>query len=131
MAMQKAASKQVASGKDAAGKAVASRTSKAAVEPAQKVAPKKAARVVSAEPEKAKSAAPKKSVAVAAVSKPAAKRAPRKTAAKALAPVAYSSEQRYRMVETAAYFIAERNGFRGDAAEHWRDAEREIARLLG
>jgi hypothetical protein len=126
MAMQKAASKQVAS-----GKAVASRTSKAAVEPAQKVAPKKAARVVSAEPAKVKSAAPKKTVAVAAVSKPAAKRAPRKTAAKAQEPVTYSSEHRYRMVETAAYFIAERNGFRGDAAEHWRDAEREIARLLG
>jgi len=40
-------------------------------------------------------------------------------------------EERYRMVETTAYFIAERNGFRGDSTEHWAAAEREIAAKLG
>lgn len=34
------------------------------------------------------------------------------------------------MVETAAYFIAERNGFRGDTAAHWAAAELEITALL-
>ena len=98
-------------------------------------APKKTARTaVEAEPKKAKPAAAK-AVVAAAASKPATKRAPRKTAGdadKAIdQPVACSSEQRYRMVETAAYFIAERNGFHGDAAEHWQVAELEIAQLLG
>lgn len=40
-------------------------------------------------------------------------------------------EERYRMVETTAYFIAERNGFQGDSTEHWAAAEREIAAKLG
>lgn len=39
-------------------------------------------------------------------------------------------EERYRMVETAAYFIAERSGFQGDSAAHWAAAELEIAALL-
>ncbi|HUW25823.1 MAG TPA: DUF2934 domain-containing protein [Gallionella sp.] len=40
-------------------------------------------------------------------------------------------EERYRMVQTAAYFIAERTGFGGSALEHWAAAEREIAGKLG
>lgn len=40
-------------------------------------------------------------------------------------------EERYRMVEVTAYFIAERNGFQGDATEHWVAAEREVKRILG
>lgn len=39
-------------------------------------------------------------------------------------------EERYRMVEITAYFIAERNGFQGDSTEHWAAAEREIATKL-
>lgn len=39
-------------------------------------------------------------------------------------------EERYRMVQTAAYFIAERNGFGGCATEHWASAEIEIANKL-
>lgn len=42
-----------------------------------------------------------------------------------------SPEERYRMVETAAYFIAERSGFSGDSTEHWAAAEREILTKLG
>lgn len=39
-------------------------------------------------------------------------------------------EERYRMVETAAYFIAEQNCFQGRADEHWVAAERKIAAML-
>jgi hypothetical protein len=42
-----------------------------------------------------------------------------------------SPEERYRMVETAAYFIAEQHGFQGGSDEHWAAAEREIAARLG
>ncbi|MDP1996189.1 MAG: DUF2934 domain-containing protein [Gallionella sp.] len=40
-------------------------------------------------------------------------------------------EERYRMVQTAAYFIAERNGFGGCSTDHWATAEIEIANFLG
>lgn len=40
-------------------------------------------------------------------------------------------EERYRMIETAAYFIAERNNFQGDPAAFWSAAESEISTLLG
>lgn len=39
-------------------------------------------------------------------------------------------EEHYHMVETAAYFIAERNGFQGCPSEHWAEAELEIAGML-
>jgi Protein of unknown function (DUF2934) len=42
-----------------------------------------------------------------------------------------SPEERYRMVETAAYFIAEQHGFQGRSDEHWAAAERAIALKLG
>ncbi|AHE99560.1 DUF2934 domain-containing protein [Thioalkalivibrio paradoxus] len=37
-----------------------------------------------------------------------------------------SPEQRYRMIQDAAYFIAERNGFTGDNHAHWLEAEKAI-----
>lgn len=40
-------------------------------------------------------------------------------------------EERYRMVETTAYFIAERHGFQGRSDEHWAAAELEVAARLG
>lgn len=40
-------------------------------------------------------------------------------------------EERYRMVETAAYYIAEQHGFQGRSDEHWAAAEREIVKQLG
>lgn len=41
-----------------------------------------------------------------------------------------SAAERYRMVETAAYFIAERNGFAGSSADYWIAAEVQIKRML-
>jgi Protein of unknown function (DUF2934) len=40
-------------------------------------------------------------------------------------------EERYRMVQTAAYFIAEQHDFQGRSDEHWAAAERAIALKLG
>ena len=72
----------------------------------------------------AKKAAPK---AVAA-KKPAAKAAPKAVVApKKPAP---SPEQRYKMIEEAAYYIAERHGFSGDSAYFWSLAEAEINTTL-
>jgi hypothetical protein len=42
-----------------------------------------------------------------------------------------SPEERNQMVETAAYFIAERNGFQDHSDMYWAAAEREISDKLG
>ncbi len=102
-----------------------------------------AAKTLPLSPAKLKTAKPPKKVAAAAVEnkappvkagndkadpatavRTAAKSTP-KTAAKP------TPEERYRMVETAAYFIAEQHGFQGRSDEHWAAAEREIAAKLG
>jgi len=42
-----------------------------------------------------------------------------------------SPEQRYRMVQESAYYLAEKADFNGDNMEHWLAAEREINDRLG
>ena len=72
-----------------------------------------------------KAAAPK----AAAAKKPAAKAAPAAPVAKAATAAKkpeLSPEQRYQMIQDAAYFIAERHGFSGDSAYFWSLAEAEI-----
>ena len=69
-----------------------------------------------------KAAAPK----AAAAKKPAAKAAPVAKAAPAAKKPVLSPEQRYQMIQDAAYFIAERHGFSGDSAYFWSLAEAEI-----
>jgi len=96
----------------------------------KKVAAKKTV-AAAAEPKKTKLPAAKKAAASAAEITPAA----RKAASVKVTPLAStkkemakpSPEERYRMVETAAYFIAEQHGFQGRSDEHWAAAEREIA----
>jgi len=69
-----------------------------------------------------KAAAPKKEVApkkAAAAKKPADK--PRKI----------SPQERYRMVEVAAYFIAERNSFADSPVGYWIEAEVQISKMSG
>ena len=46
-------------------------------------------------------------------------------------PALPTPEERYRMVEMAAYFIAEKHGFHGRSDAHWATAEKEIAEKLG
>jgi hypothetical protein len=41
---------------------------------------------------------------------------------------AIADEQRYRMVQEAAYFIAEKAGFKGDNLQYWLSAEKEIGK---
>lgn len=100
-------------------------TTKTAAAPKKATAPKTTAVkkpvAAKAAPAAKKPAAPKKPVA-----KPAAKKA----APKASKPSKISNEERYRMVEVAAYFMAERNSFKGSPVEYWTAAEAQIAKLL-
>lgn len=66
----------------------------------------------------AKKAAPK------TVSSKAAK--PAATRKKTVKPAIITSEDRYKMIEVAAYYIAEKNGFGYDSLNHWLQAEQEI-----
>ncbi|HDL77686.1 MAG TPA: DUF2934 domain-containing protein [Lentisphaerae bacterium] len=37
-----------------------------------------------------------------------------------------TNEERYKMIQTAAYLRAEKNGFSGDPVQYWLEAEKEI-----
>lgn len=86
---------------------------------------------------KVKAAAPakktvaKKTVATTAAPKKAAPVVKKTSAAKPAAKITVTPEERYNMVATAAYYIAERNGFQGCSTEHWIQAEAEISAKLG
>lgn len=126
----KSASRKVASAKAKTGSAVPGtrKLAKTAVTaPAKKVAAKKVP-VAAVATKKPETPAVKKMSASAAHTITPAKKAAA-TASKATAQP--SPEERYRMVETAAYFIAEQHGFQGRSDEHWAAAEREIAARLG
>lgn len=82
------------------------------------VKPKKASTTKAAAKPKA---APKKEAAakkVAAPKKAAAKPAAKKTKAGSTSP-----EHRYRMIEVAAYYLAEKDNFAGSPVEYWIAAE--------
>ena len=104
----------------AAAKAAAPARARAA-RPAKTAAP--AAKAAAARVEK-KKAAPRKAPAKAAAGSTG------KPAKKAEVP-AVTPEQRYRMIQDAAYFIAERNGFVGDNHAYWLQAEQAIDAELG
>ncbi|MBI2993368.1 MAG: DUF2934 domain-containing protein [Gammaproteobacteria bacterium] len=41
-------------------------------------------------------------------------------------------EERFRMIQEAAYLLAEKGGFEGDSIKYWYEAEKEIdAKLAG
>lgn len=108
-------------------------TKRAVAATAKKVVAKKAVAKV-AEPKTIKAAVVKKAatssakmVAPVPITEPVKGKAI--PAKKALAK--YTPEEHYRMVETTAYFIAERHGFQGRSDEHWAAAEFEIAAKLG
>jgi Protein of unknown function (DUF2934) len=85
-------------------------------------------------PKKTKTPAVKKVATAAKTKTPAKKAATGKTNTAATendTATKPSPEERYRMVETAAYFIAEQHGFQGRSDEHWAAAERAIALKLG
>ncbi|MES1982451.1 MAG: DUF2934 domain-containing protein [Pseudomonadota bacterium] len=96
-------------------------TAQLAVEPStdQAAAPAKTGRTKAAP--KAESAA--KETAATAPAKKSRNKAPEKHTV--------SPEQRYRMIATAAYYLAERRGFNGDYdMQDWISAEAEIDAML-
>ena len=92
-------------------KAPAKKPSAAKKDPVKKPA---AAKVVAKKPTAKKAAPAKKIVA----KKPAAKTR------------SISAEERYKMIEVAAYYIAERNHFKGNSTDFWIAAEAEISAKL-
>ena len=45
------------------------------------------------------------------------------------AKASFRGDERKRMIEQAAYFIAEKAGFQGDPQEHWSIAEKQVEAL--
>jgi hypothetical protein len=45
---------------------------------------------------------------------------------KPIKPSIITSEERYKMIEVAAYYVAEKNGFGGQPMDYWLEAERQI-----
>lgn len=41
-----------------------------------------------------------------------------------------SAEERYKMIEVAAYYIAEHNNFQGNAIDFWIAAEKEVNKKI-
>ena len=80
----------------------------------------------------AKKAAAKKAPAKKTAAKKApAKKAPgKKAAAKKVTEVKYTAEQVYSMIEQAAYFAAENDGFSKEPAEYWANAEALINAMV-
>jgi len=74
--------------------------------------------------------APAKKKAVA--KKAPAKKAPakKKTPAKKTKKAKYTAEQVYSMIEQAAYFTAENDGFSKDPGAYWAKAEAEINTMV-
>ena len=81
----------------------------------------------------AKAPAKKPAAKKPAAKKPAAaKTAPKKTVAKkATKARSIGAEERYKMIEVAAYYIAERNHFKGNSTDFWIAAEAEISAKIG
>lgn len=103
---------------------MASKKKAAKKAPAKKAADQKAP----AKKAVAKKAPAKKAVAKKAPAKKAAKKAPAKKAA--VKKVKYTAEQVYSMIEQAAYFAAENDGFGKDPAEYWAHAEASIKSMI-
>ncbi|MBN2704180.1 MAG: DUF2934 domain-containing protein [Pontiellaceae bacterium] len=64
-----------------------------------------------------------------ATKKAPAKKAPAKKPAKKKAQ-AYTPEQVYSMIEQAAYFAAENDGFQKDPSVYWGEAEASIKKMI-
>lgn len=127
-----------ASGKPGTTKTATAKKTAAKKAPARK-APAKNAATSAAKPDKTRTPAKTTAATPAAAKKTPARKVPVKKAAAAKAKPAPAGnatakptpEERYRMVQTAAYFIAEQHGFQGRSDEHWAAAEREISARLG
>lgn len=111
----------------ATSKSTTAKKTSTAVKPAAKktTTSKTTAKKVTAKTTTAKTAVAKKPAA-----KPAAAKKPVATKAAPRKATAPTPEQRYKMVQDAAYFIAEKNGFVSGSMDYWIAAETEITALL-
>jgi hypothetical protein len=70
----------------------------------------------------------------ATTKKPAEKKAPVKKAAAPKKTTTKSrkigAEERYRMIEVAAYYLAENNSFQGNTLDYWIAAEMQVDAML-
>ena len=91
-----------------------------------------AAKKTSAKKAPAKKAAAKKAPAKKTATKKTAKKASAKKTATAKKPAMpkYTPEQVYSMIEQAAYFAAENDGFRKDPAAYWAQAEATVHSMV-
>lgn len=142
---KKATSSKAGTGKNSAAPDKSGSIKKAAPAPEKKIttankpaAKKPASKKATIKPDKPKTPAASKKTSSDTVKRSPARKSPEKRTAPPKAkparvnkPAMPTPEERYRMIETAAYFIAERHGFQGHADEHWAAAEREVAARLG
>ena len=66
-----------------------------------------------------------------ATAKTVAKKSTNPTKKVSRKPRDIGAEERYKMIEVAAYYIAERHHFKGNAIDFWVAAETEISRKIG
>lgn len=92
---------------------------------------KTTAQKAAAKPAATKKPAAPKTTAKPAAAKPAVAKKPAVKKAAVAKTASPNAEQRYRMVEEAAYYIAERYGFEGDSQVFWAEAEIQISKQLG
>jgi len=76
---------------------------------------------------KASAAARKKSAAAKKTAKTVTRK---RTTTRRTTNKKVSAEERYTMIQTAAYLKAEKNGFAGDPKQYWLEAEKEINAAL-
>lgn len=83
---------------------------------------------------KTSTAKPKAAATKPATSKPATKTSAKSTskpkATKKSSKLAVTPEQRYLMVQEAAYYIAEKDGFAGNPSDYWAQAEAQISQMV-
>ncbi len=85
----------------------------------------------SKKPRKTASAAKGSKAKTTSKKAPASKEAPKKkSASPKTIKRKITAEEHYQMVQTAAYFRAQRDGFKGDSMKYWIEAEKEIKALL-
>jgi hypothetical protein len=95
---------------------------------AQKAAPKKTNAAKPAPVKKAPAVKAAEAKPAAARKAPAAKKAP--SAKKVASKWNPGNEERYNMIQVAAYYLAERDSFAGSPVEYWAAAELQVSGML-
>jgi hypothetical protein len=81
-------------------------------------------------PASAKKAAPKKAAPKVVAAKKTAVKKPAAKKVSAPKSGSVSGFERYKMIEVAAYYMAEKKGFAGNSTDYWVAAEKEINKKL-